>query len=550
MKKWKKGMALAVSTAFVLGMVGCGTTSGEDQAASNGTVAAEVQNESTEAAAAEVSGTESEVSGDNTLKIFGDASVWLPNNETDINSSPFLLQLMEDTGVNIDLTAVSGDAQQQFNLMVAGGKENLPDIVDSSNRFEGGVAAAYANGYIIDLTDMIDEWAPNYRKYLDEHPEIDKLVKTDDGKYLSFPMIRGDDGLCSFNGLAIRKDWLDKAGLEVPTTIDEWYTALTTFKNDFGATAPLVIEATNRWHYNNFASAYGTMYDFFQNDGKVVYGPTEPGFKDFLAEMNKWYEEGLIDPNYLTADKNARDAAISSGQAGAVWTAVGGGIGKFMEAMETENPEFELVGVPTPVLNKGDRPMVGFKADNATYNGGLTITTNCKNVELAMKFLDYGYSEAGDKLFNYGTEGVSYEMVDGKPVYTELITKNPDGLTMSQAMSYYIGSSHMGGGFVQQLDYYNQYLQRPQQREAVATWADTDAKHHLLPSLTLSAEESSEVAEIDTEIWTLVDESVAGIITGTIPVDAWDDVVEEVKAMDLDRSLEIKQAALDKYNSK
>lgn len=167
-----------------------------------------------------------------------------------------------------------------------------------------------------------------------------------------------------------------------------------------------------------------------------------------------------------------------------------------------------------------------------------------------MKFLDYGYSEAGDKLFNYGTEGVSYEMVDGKPVYTELITKNPDGLTMSQAMSYYIGSSHMGGGFVQELDYYNQYLQRPQQREAVATWADTDAKEHLIPPLTLSAEDSSEAAEIDTEIWTLVDESVAGIITGTLPLDTWDDVVEEVKSMDLDRSLEIKQAALDKYNSK
>lgn len=300
----------------------------------------------------------------------------------------------------------------------------------------------------------------------------------------------------------------------------------------------------------NFASAYGTMYDFFQKDGKVVYGPTEPGFKDILTEMSKWYEEGLIDPNYLTADKNARDAAISSGQAGAVWTAVGGGIGKFMEAMEAENPKFELVGVPTPVLNKGDRPMVGFKADNASYNGGLTITTNCRNVELAMKFLDYGYSEEGDKLFNYGTEGISYEMVDGKPVYTELITKNPDGLTMSQAMSYYIGSSHMGGGFVQELDYYNQYLQRPQQREAVATWADTDAKKHLLPPLTLSAEDSAEAAEIDTEIWTLVDETVAGIITGTIPVDTWDDVVEEVKAMELDRSLEIKQAALDKYNSK
>ena len=68
-------------------------------------------------------------------------------------------------------------------------------------------------------------------------------------------------------------------------------------------------------------------------------------------------------------------------------------------------------------------------------------------------------------LYNFGTEGVSYEMQDGKPVYTSLITNNPDGLTMAQAMSYYIGASHMGGGFVQDLDYYNQYLARQQQRD-------------------------------------------------------------------------------------
>lgn len=66
---------------------------------------------------------------DNILKIFGQASVWLPNNETDISASPFWAQLMKDTGVQIDLTATSGDVQQQFNLMVAGGKENLPDII-------------------------------------------------------------------------------------------------------------------------------------------------------------------------------------------------------------------------------------------------------------------------------------------------------------------------------------------------------------------------------------------------------------------------------------
>ena len=39
----------------------------------------------------------------------------------------------------------------------------------------------------------------------------------------------------------IRKDWLDDLGLEVPETIDEWYTALKAFKEEKGATAPLTL---------------------------------------------------------------------------------------------------------------------------------------------------------------------------------------------------------------------------------------------------------------------------------------------------------------------
>ena len=487
--------------------------------------------------------------GDNTLSIWGQASVWLPSDVNEVEKVPFLQELQAATGVKLNLTAASGDTKEQFNLMIAGDKDNLPDIIDNVDFFEGGATSAYEKGYIIELNDLIDQYAPNFKKYLEEHPEIDKLVKTDDGKYLTFPLIRGSDELCSFNGLIVRKDWLDEAGLDVPKTMDDWYTTLTTFKNDFGATAPFVLDATNHWHYSAFAEAYGAAYDYIQKDGKVVFGPIEPGFKDFLTEMKKWYEEGLLDPNYLTSDKKARDAAVTTGQAGALWGAVGGGIGKYMEAAQATDPDFELVGAPSPTLDGTSTPMSGYKADYAGLSG-MAITSNCKNVELAVKFLDYGYSEEGNMLYNFGTEGVSYEMQDGKPVYTSLITNNPDGLTMAQAMSYYIGASHMGGGFVQDLDYYNQYLARQQQRDAVKTWSETDAANTLIPPIALTAEESAECGSIDTDIWTLVDENVAAFIAGERSIDEFDDFVEEVKSLDVDRAIEIKQAALDRYNAK
>lgn len=522
-------------SAASLGLAACGGSSSTSTSAAASTAA---------------SAAASSAPADTTLSVWGQASVWLPSDINDPNKVPFLLELQENTGVTLDLTAASGSTQEQFNLMIAGGRDNLPDIIDNVNFFEGGAASAYDKGYIIELNDLIDQYAPNFKKYMSEHPAIDKMVKTDEGKYLSFPMVRGSDELCCFNGLVVRKDWLDEAGLPVPKSMDDWYKTLTVFRDKFGATAPFVMDAKNRWHYNNFAQAYGTAYDYFLDDnGNVTFGPIQPGFKDFLAEMNRWYKEGLLDPNYLTSDSKARDAAITTGQAGALWGAVGGGVGKYMQAVCPENPKYELVGAPSPTLTGTGTPMLGYKADNAGITG-MSISCNCKNVELAVKFLDYGYGEEGNMLYNFGTEGVSYEMVNGEPVFTDLVTNNPDGLTISQAMSLYIGASHMNGGFVQDLRYYNQYLALPQQREAVATWAATDAAKHLIPPVSLTAEESSECGSIETDIWTLVDENVAAFIAGERSLNDFDKFVQEVKSMNVDRAIEIKQAAVKRYQAK
>lgn len=114
--------------------------------------------------------------GDNTLSIWGQASVWLPSDVNEVEKVPFLQELQAATGVKLNLTAASGDTKEQFNLMIAGGKDNLPDIIDNVDFFEGGATSAYEKGYIIELNDLIDQYAPNFKKYLEEHPEDRKSV--------------------------------------------------------------------------------------------------------------------------------------------------------------------------------------------------------------------------------------------------------------------------------------------------------------------------------------------------------------------------------------
>ena len=144
------------------------------------------------------------------------------------------------------------------------------------------------------------------------------MIKTDEGHYYVFPFIRGDEALCHTIGPMIREDWLNELGLEVPTTIDEWHTVLTAFKEEKGATAPLTWEYTMGALTNEdpFAYAFGACRNFFiGDDGKVHFGATEPGYKDYLTTFNQWYEEGLLDPDLATLALEQVSAKMTSDRA-------------------------------------------------------------------------------------------------------------------------------------------------------------------------------------------------------------------------------------------
>ncbi|WP_178075896.1 hypothetical protein [Paenibacillus oralis] len=184
------------------------------------------------------------------------------------------------------------------------------------------------------MNDYLDH-APNLKKLLDDHPEWRKMASTDNGDLIGFPFIREDVTQQVFLGPAIRKDWLDKLNLSVPTTIDEWYTVLKAFKeqdpNENGEAdeIPILIPAGEL----AFAGAFGTPNDFYRENDTVKYGPIEPGFKEYLATMNQWYNEGLLDKDFATTDAKMTDAKITGNQVGSAVLFLNGGIGKYMDLM-------------------------------------------------------------------------------------------------------------------------------------------------------------------------------------------------------------------------
>jgi putative aldouronate transport system substrate-binding protein len=470
---------------------------------------------------------------------------------TDVNfgDTPFANALEKETGIQVKyIHPTAGQVDEQFNIMLA--SNELPDIIERNwYHLPGGPQKAIDDNYIISLNDVIGNHAPNLKALLASWTELDKMVKTDSNNYYVFPFVRGDDMLKTYAGLMLRKDWLDELGLSVPETIDEWYEALTAFKEKKNAAAPFsFLENTNNMTAA-ISGAYGVKKDFFVENGTVKFGPVEEGYRDYLTTMNKWYNEKLLDNNFAAIDSKTLEANILSGRTGACIGTTGGNLGKWIAPGKENDPGFDLVAAFYPTLNKGDMPR--FKQMDWTYSvaGAAAITTACKDVKLAAKLLDYGYSEAGRKLCNYGIEGESYNMIDGYPTYTDLITQNPEGLSMSSILARYARAGS-GGPFVQEKEYMEQYSALPQQRDALNKWVKADAAQYLMPPVSFQSEESGQMANIMSEVNTYIDEMFIKFVIGTEPIEKFDQYVQQVKKLKIDRAIAIQQDALDRYNKR
>lgn len=545
--RFKRLTALFASVVMVSAVVsGCGNEVKETQTATKESTTTE------NTVVAEPSEVVKEFSypmeGDHSLTYWVQLNTAVSANFANLGDTEYAKALSEQTGIKVEYQhAAAGQDKEAFNLMIADG--NLPDIIEWQwiNSYSGGPTKAIADGVILPLNDIIDEYCPNLKAYLAEHPEIDKEIRTDDGDYYIFPGVSAPEVGVTF-GAYFREDLLAELGMEVPDTIDEWYTVLTAFKNELGVEVPLSGSVNYLLKHGSIGYAYGVgSLDFVVNDGKIVYGPYTDNFKEYLMTMNKWYEEGLIDVDLATIKNNQVTAKVAAGTVGASMGYLASGMQKQLETgiAESGDPDFSLVAAPIPQVTEGV-PAEYAKASALVYANGAAITTQCKDVEAAARLLDYLYSEPGDLLFNYGVEGVSYEVVDGKPTYTDEIFNNPDGLEQSNALGKYQRASYNGVG-IQDPERYLQTLTHDNIKDALGVWSIEGATEHIMPSLTHTIEESSEYSTIMSEVNTYVEEMLVKFVLGTESFDNWDTYIKTLEQYGIARAIEIKQAAYDRY---
>ncbi|MCL2833550.1 MAG: extracellular solute-binding protein [Treponema sp.] len=452
------------------------------------------------------------------MKSFAEKSMW---------------QNMEKiANINIEFDHPSVAAAEAFNLLLASG--DLPDIIQYNNGWKnvaGGLDGLINDKVIMDLTPYFNNNMPNMRKLLNDNPaKLDALMKTGSGKYWAFTKFYIDESCWA--GPIIRKDYIDKMNLNIPTTIDEWYNVLKTFKAN-GVQIPLGFEKDPTFPtYGIFIGAWDVIKDFYVGtDKKIHYGPIEDGYRQFLANFSKWYSEGLIDPEFAAIDVPTYKSKAVNGIYGAFTGSSAEHFGAYNAEISKNTPGAGLVATPYPKLTANQT--LRFRQQSESVRPGMWTAVSAKTKYAAeiCKMFDYMYSPEGSILISYGNEGESYTRnAQGNPVATALLTNNPAGAFAALATKY------CGRNSPFLTDPYECYFLDWSNVETAArkVWDGSGNYDGLRPSYELPPADTQAVNKIMTDVRTYVDEMYLKFMMGQEPLSSWDAYVANIKKMGID----------------
>ena len=240
-------------------------------------------------------------------------------------------------------------------------------------------------------------------------------------------------------GNFIRKDWLDKLGMEKPTTVEEFEAYLRAAKEaNLGGehTYPMqfdLYEADPLINVKRFTDAWIDFSQVTEEDWFAYSACHEmlPGSKEGYRWLNKIYHEGLMYENFATGDDDMQDAALLNGYFG-------------FFSMQPDQPwrvdknyslELEKVvpGASWVTVNCFDNKSLGGKHLHDLYQAnGLSIIipkTASEEVAIAaVKYMDWMAIPENMYMMQNGIEGINYESKneDGLPIGVKNQDETPD----------------------------------------------------------------------------------------------------------------------------
>lgn len=468
----------------------------------------------------------------------------------DYNTADSTQYVAEKTGVRINYISVDMFAQtEKFNLMVASG--DYPDMVSGlPSLYSGGAEQALSDGVIMDLTDYVNNDMPAYMQAI-EKSNTKKELLNDDGKYLTISGINDEN--VNSRGPTFRKDWLDKLGMAVPTTYDEWYEVGKAFKANFDCSMAFYFTKSL-----NPGATFSGGFDlpgfditgigthFYQIDGKVQSAYVSDNLKDYLQLLRKWYSEGLLDKDFYSADNGpSAEDDITKGNTGAYFENANF-VTQYNTQPDLKAQGFHAVGAPVTVKEKGQVTHFSTSTTGAAGINGLCISSSCENTELLIDFLDWLFTKDGQMISNYGIEGKSYTLdQSGNPQWIEKLYTT-EGSTFMQMSGTYVfanmpsyfdasrnDSITLDSDGVEALKLFNEGF---------------DGTYDMPTSLKMTTDETTTFYNHITDVDTYAAEYFLKCVTGEADIDAtWKDYVAKLDELGLQACIEVKQSSYDRY---
>lgn len=435
------------------------------------------------------------------------------------------------------------DSTTEFQMIMTSG-EDMPDAMYYKYTPQDVMNYA-ANGNIIDLSSYIEEKMPNLKAILDANPRLKAQITSEDGAIYYFPWITEDKYY--YEGLMLRKDWLEATGLDVPTNNEELYQVLKAEKELFDK-GELPNAGDKFYGLGGYPTqliklAYGfdTTNDFMlDEEGNVVYGPTTDEYREAMSWFYKLYTEGLIDPDVLSMDVDVYTQHHTT-------NLTAGFVDNYtsFQNVELQNPDIEYVPVGYMADAEGNINELNSTAKRVAQPYGWAITKDGEDrIDDICALFDYSYSEEGQVLMNWGIEDDTFvETEDGK-AYTDKIMNDPDyapGTAMAKYVKPDFGRTDIATNFA---------LLDDRGVETYELWANTDYTMAMEPALWTTEEENELINQIETDLETGAEEYKEKFMTGAAdPTDdaTWQEFQDVLKNLRVDEITEVYNAAYDRF---
>jgi putative aldouronate transport system substrate-binding protein len=501
-----------------------------------------------------------------------DVTFFAPQGKAPLEDNDYTKLVEKKFNVNIKWDLAPADAlTDRRQLLLASG--DYPEVFLEGKFNNTDILTYGKQGVFIPLNDLIDKYAPNIKKVMEEKPYFKDAITAPDGNIYGLPRLNECYHCTYSQKYWMNKEWLDKVGLKVPTTTDELYTVLKAFKtqdpNGNGKHDEIPLTgAPNKYVWNGNIDAF-LMNAFIYNDndkyltvkdGKVDFAANKPEWKEGLAYMNKLYKDGLIDPAAFTQNDQAI-GQLGNRQGdeivGSITTALLSYLLNVGDDKITRHKHWVIV---PPLKGPNGVQLAGVSQGLGEFE--MTITNKATEAQqiAAIKIADYAYTEEGALFSEYGpNEGIGWTKAEpgekniwGEPAKFsfERLKPQPENVVRNDSWSL-MGPKNMSKEFREMFAYSQDPLSSKgyETRLARSTkeYEPFAPKEYYPAASWIRPEDTDSAAQLTTSVKDYVTNSMAQFIIGNKDIDKdWDAYVKGFDGLNLKKYIEIYQNAIQK----